>query len=158
MNWIQGAIDGVEVRKPARFADARGWLSEVFRSDEAPPDRVPAMGYVSVTHPGMERGPHEHLEQTDVFGFCGPGRFLVRMWDARKDSRTFGTMMTLAAGEDSPAVVVVPPGVVHGYRNVSTVDAWVLNLPNRLYAGKGRRSPVDERRYENVPDSGFSLD
>ena len=158
MKWTEGDIEGVDVRASARHADSRGWLIEVFRSDEMQPDLAPLMGYVSVTHPGVARGPHEHKEQTDLFGFVGPGTFKIKMWDNRKASPTYGHTRTLVVGEKNPVVVVVPPGVVHGYRNVSPVDAFVLNFPNRLYAGKGKKSPVDEVRHENEANPDFRMD
>ena len=42
--------------------------------------------------------------------------------------------------------VWIPPGVVHAYRNVGTIPGLVFNSPNRLYAGYGKREPVDEIR------------
>jgi dTDP-4-dehydrorhamnose 3,5-epimerase len=54
-------------------------------------------------------------------------------------------------------IVTVPPRVVHGYTNVSDGDAWVLNFPNRLFAGEGKKSPVDEVRHEDADDSEFSM-
>jgi dTDP-4-dehydrorhamnose 3,5-epimerase len=54
--------------------------------------------------------------------------------------------------------VIVPPGVVHAYRNVGTIAGWVFNAPNRLYAGPGKREPVDEIRHENQAESLYRLD
>ena len=34
----------------------------------------------------------------------------------------------------------------------------VVNLPNRLYAGQGKKEPVDEIRHEADPQSIFVLD
>jgi dTDP-4-dehydrorhamnose 3,5-epimerase len=53
--------------------------------------------------------------------------------------------------------VVVPPGVVHGYKNVGSADAFVLNFPNQLYAGTGKTEPVDEIRHEEI-ESPFKFD
>ena len=151
-------IDGVEIRPLRRLDDKRGWLTEVFRSDEVGPELLPAMAYVSVTRPGMSRGPHEHLHQTDMFCFVGPGEFEVSLWDNRAESPTFGNSQTFRVGEGDPAVLVIPPGVVHAYRNVGKVDAMVINLPNRLYRGKGRSEPVDEIRHEEDAGTAFRLD
>ena len=157
MEWSEGPIEGVDVRPLERRADDRGWLSETFRTDELPAELVPAMGYVSATRPGVTRGPHAHVEQTDMFVFTGPGTFRVRLWDDRVESPTQGNVMTIEVGEKRPAVVVVPPGVVHGYTNIGQCDAWALNFPNRLYAGSGRQQPVDEIRYEGRSDHPFSM-
>ena len=72
------------------FTDPRGWLVELFRNDLVPPQFHPVMAYVSMTKPGVARGPHEHVDQADYFCFTGPSTFRVYLWDARKGSPTFG--------------------------------------------------------------------
>jgi dTDP-4-dehydrorhamnose 3,5-epimerase len=138
--------------------DQRGWLAELYREDELPPEQHPVMVYVSETLPGVSRGPHEHVEQTDYFAFLGPGDFLLYLWDARHDSPTRGPRMKTAVGQSNPQCVIVPPGVVHAYKNISPTPGWVFNGPNRLYAGPGKREPVDEIRHENQAESPFRLD
>ena len=157
MEWIEGEIDGVEVRPLAKHCDERGWLAELFRDDELPEANRPAMCYVSVTHPGQARGPHEHRSQSDLFAFPGPGTFRLKLWDNRESSSTRGCFQEVLAGGENPTLVIVPPGVAHGYRNVGECDAYVVNLPNRLYRGEGRSSDVDEIRYENGENTPFSL-
>lgn len=151
-------IDGVIVRRPQRYADARGFLCEFFRNDEIPAAHQPFMGYLSVTNPGTSRGPHEHIDQCDYFFFPGPGEFLVVLWDRRMDSSTRGKRMVLEAGESDPATVIVPPGVVHAYSCISRHAGTVINIPNRLYRGQGKRLPVDEIRYEDDPANPFITD
>lgn len=155
--WKDGDIDGLVFRAAVKHTDERGWLAEIFRSDEVPDDTMPAMSYVSVTLPGVTRGPHKHNSQTDMFGFFGPGTFRIRFWDDRDGSPTRGNRVTKEVGEDNPTIAVVPPGIVHGYTNISEIEAWVMNFPNRLFAGEGRREPVDEVRYEDIPDHPFSM-
>ena len=53
---------------------------------------------------------------------------------------------------------VVPPGIIHAYKNVSTQVGVVFNGPNRLYAGHGRAEPVDEIRHEDDAGSPYRLD
>ena len=78
-----GPIDGVTFRPLAPHKDHRGWLIELYREDELPAEQHPVMAYVSETLPGVARGPHEHVDQTDYFAFLGPGEFLLYLWDAR---------------------------------------------------------------------------
>ena len=84
------AIKGVRLAQVKRYTDSRGWLVETFRTDwlETPDlqPALPAMAYVSLTHPGVARGPHEHSDQTDYLGFLGPSTFKVRLWDNRPGS------------------------------------------------------------------------
>jgi dTDP-4-dehydrorhamnose 3,5-epimerase len=158
LTFRAGVIAGVVIKPLRRFGDARGWLSEIFRQDEIAPEAMPVMGYVSMTLPGVTRGPHEHVEQTDLFAFVGPGTFRIVLWDARPDSPTYGVRQELLAGADAPHAVLVPPGVVHAYRNVSSENGLVFNVPNRLYAGPGRKHKVDEIRHEDRTDGLYSLD
>ena len=158
MQFQPGPIDGVEITSLTFFSDDRGWLAELYRSDEVNGDSSPAMGYISVTKGGVSRGPHEHQDQSDRFCFAGPGTFELRMWDNRPNSATFSNCQTILVGEAHPAVVVIPPGVVHGYRNIGEADAMVINLPNRLYGGEGRKEQVDEIRHESTARSPFQMD
>jgi len=151
-------IEGVVIRELKHHADRRGWLMELFRQDELDPEYHPVMSYVSMTLPGVARGPHEHADQADCFGFIGPSTFRLYMWDNRPESPSYRKRATFEFGEASPAMVIVPKGVVHAYRNIGSVEGVVYNAPNRLYAGQGRRQPVDEIRHEDDPDSPYQLD
>ena len=151
-------IEGVVVRDLTRYEDSRGWLMELFRSDELAPEVLPVMSYISMTLPGVARGPHEHRHQTDYFAFPGPSTFKVYLWDTRPGSPTRGLRDVVLAGEENPRVVIVPPRVVHAYRNVGGRGGLVVNFPNRLFRGEGRREEVDETRYEDMEDSPYVLD
>src|SRR5215207_2904779 len=118
MTFQDGTIDGV-IWKPLTFyRDARGWLCELFRHDELPPEFHPVMAYMSMTEPGVARGPHEHIDQADYFCFIGPSNFKVYLWDTRASSATKGIKQVLVVGQDQPMMMIVPPGVVHAYKNV----------------------------------------
>jgi dTDP-4-dehydrorhamnose 3,5-epimerase len=52
----------------------------------------------------------------------------------------------------------VPPGVVHAYKNIGQDNGIVFNAPNRLYAGEGKKTQVDEIRHEEAEGSLYSLD
>jgi dTDP-4-dehydrorhamnose 3,5-epimerase len=116
------------------------------------------MAYLSMTEPGVARGPHEHAEQADCFAFLGPSNFKVYLWDNRSQSPTSGVSQTAIVGLDKPMLLIVPPGVVHAYKNIGFEPGLVFNCPNRLYKGPGRQNPVDEVRHENEAHSFFRLD
>src|SRR5262245_7034932 len=142
-----GEIQGVIVKKLSKWDDDRGWLTELFRNDDLEDEFHPAMAYISCTMPGVTRGPHEHIDQADLFCFIGPSNFKLRMWDNRENSETYRCMTTLIVGTDNPVSVLVPKGVVHAYQNIGDVEGIVINCPNRLYAGAGRKEKVDEIRH-----------
>jgi dTDP-4-dehydrorhamnose 3,5-epimerase len=153
-----GEINGVIIRQLKRFNDDRGWLVELFRHDELGSEFYPVMAYMSSTRPGVTRGPHEHVDQADLFCFLGPSNFKLRMWDNRKESTTFRTVMNIVAGEDNPVSVLVPKGVVHAYQNIGTIEGIVVNCPNRLYMGHGKVERVDEIRHEVDPQTVFRME
>lgn len=157
MKWTDAPVNDCTIRSLNKFTDDRGWLAEVFRKDELPTSDHPAMGYLSVTHPGIARGPHEHRHQTDLFIFFD-GAFRLYLWDHRPDSPTCGHRQVINLGAQNPSAVTVPPGVVHAYRNTGNRDAMILNFPNRLYAGEGKAEPVDEIRHEDRTDHHFVMD
>ena len=157
-NFREGEINGVVINKLAKGYDSRGWLAELFRQDNLTEEFFPVMAYISATNRGVTRGPHEHHDQADLFCFIGPSNFKLRMWDNRRDSETYNHVMTLFVGEDNPRAVLVPAGVVHGYQNVGDLEGIVINCPNRLYRGAGRKEEVDEIRHENVGESPFRMD
>ncbi|MGB7328210.1 MAG: dTDP-glucose 4,6-dehydratase [Rubripirellula sp.] len=150
-------FEGVIFNKLGKYEDSRGWLIELFRNDEVPAGNEPVMAYMSQTLPGVSRGPHEHVDQSDLFGFFGPGDFRLYLWDSRKDSPTFGQRFTRIVGATNPQSVIVPPGVVHAYKNISLHPGIVFNAPNRLYAGHGKQEPVDEIRHEEADGSEYQL-
>lgn len=158
MIFEKGTIDGVIIKELKKYVDERGWLCELFRQDEIPGEIFPVMSYVSLTQPGVTRGPHEHVAQWDYFCFLGPANFKVYLWDNRETSATYGKMMVIYAGVDAPKALAVPPGIVHAYKNIGIEPGLVFNAPNKLYAGWGRQEPVDEVRWENDPDSPFKVE
>jgi dTDP-4-dehydrorhamnose 3,5-epimerase len=158
MNFIDADIKDVVVYPLKKFYDDRGWLAELFRHDELAEEFYPAMSYISFTKPGVQRGPHEHVDQADLFCFIGPSTFRLRLWDNRADSPTYMNVMTLDVGEDDPKAVVVPKGVVHGYKNFGRIDGMVINCPNRLYMGEHKKDPIDEIRHEDDRDTIFRMD
>ena len=98
------------------------------------------------------------MEQTDYFCFIGPSNFKLVLWDNRKGSGSYGSKMVVFVGEDNPASVIIPEGVVHAYKNVGSKDGAVMNFPNRLFMGEGKKSKIDEIRHEDDPGSAFKVD
>lgn len=149
-------MNGLVIKKLNKSEDERGWLAEIWREDEI--DFKPAMSYISATKPGIIRGPHEHVHQSDCFIFVGPGSFELHLWDRRENSDTNGEYIKLEVGADNPTMVIVPPGVVHGYKCVSKNDGYCINLPDKLFKGKGKKEEVDEIRWEDDASSPYKID
>jgi len=148
-------IKGVIINQLTKNSDERGWLVELFRRDGLDFDAV--MAYASLTNPGVIRGPHEHKAQSDCFVFFGPGTFRLYLWDARQNSATPGENLVLEVGENNPCLVIVPPGVIHGYKCISDYPALSVNLPDKLYKGINKEQAIDEIRWENKADSPYKI-
>lgn len=148
-------IKDVIVKELKKYEDQRGWLAEIYRNDEG--GYQPVMGYVSLTNEGVVRGPHEHVYQSDCFVFVGPGTFELHLWDRREGSETYGEYIKAEVGEANPAMVIVPPGVVHGYKCVKG-PAYSINLPDKLYKGVNKAEEIDEVRWEEREDSPYKID
>jgi dTDP-4-dehydrorhamnose 3,5-epimerase len=147
---------GVIVKKINKYEDPRGWLAEFYREDEI--NYRPAMAYVSLTKPGIVRGPHEHREQADYFVFLGPGDFVIHLWDGRENSPTKGEYQKFEVGANNPSLVIVPSGVVHGYKCVSSEGGLCINLADKLYKGENKKEEVDEIRWEQREDSPYKIE
>ena len=154
----QGPIQGLVVSDLRKHTDDRGWLMELFRHDELAEEFHPRMAYISESLPHVQRGPHEHVDQADLFCFIGPSNFQMRLWDNRSGSETYRNVMTLVVGEDNPKSVLVPKGIVHAYRTVGNGMGIVINFPNRLFMGPERNEEVDEIRHEDDPNTIFRFD
>lgn len=148
-------IKGVKIKKLNKFTDERGWLMEIFRKDED--NYIPQMSYISVTKPRVVRGPHEHKHQADCFVFPGPGSFELHLWDRRKNSESYEEYFSIICGEDNPSMIIVPAGVVHGYKCISDHEALCINLPDKLYKGVDKKEEIDEIRWEEDPNSPYII-
>ena len=158
----------VYLKSLSTYKDDRGSLTEMLRLDEMPgpppddPPLGPPMAYLSWTHEGQVRGPHEHEKQFDYFVFAGPGVFELYLWDNRRPpghedyDGIFVTVGDPEVLEAKPAAVIVPPGVVHGYKCIAG-PGLVINMPNALYKGWNQEEEVDEIRHEDDPDSPFKI-
>ncbi|KKP39347.1 MAG: dTDP-4-dehydrorhamnose 3,5-epimerase, dTDP-4-dehydrorhamnose 3,5-epimerase [Candidatus Peregrinibacteria bacterium GW2011_GWF2_33_10] len=148
-------MDGVKIIPLKKYTDDRGFVIETYRCDEV--DHKGAMTYNSFSHFRVIRGPHEHIYQSDYFQFSGPGDFEMYLWDNRKNSKTFGEHIKMTVGESNPTSILVPPGVVHGYKCISKNGAWYFNSPDKLYKGILKKDEVDEIRHEHDKNSKFKI-
>jgi dTDP-4-dehydrorhamnose 3,5-epimerase len=155
MTFKEGLIQGVEIRPLVKYKDERGWLGEIWRQDELDKNLWPVMSYVSLTHKGIVRGPHEHKKQTDIFLFLDNYHFCLYLWDNRSGSKTYEYKYKMVLEET--VLIIVPPGVVHAYKNIGEENGLIINFPDRLYKGQGKKEAVDEIRYENETKSPYRL-
>jgi dTDP-4-dehydrorhamnose 3,5-epimerase len=163
---IEKGIEGVVIKPYIQtqnlFSDLRGDTFEVHRSDFDEKIILPQACVVTYTRFGVIRGPDEHFFTNDYFAFVGPGNFTFYLWENRgnkKSSEFYHKRMDILVGQDNPVNILVPPGVVHGFQSISYQGGWCINLPDKLYRGRLKKSlDVDEIKYGANPNSIFRID
>jgi dTDP-4-dehydrorhamnose 3,5-epimerase len=124
-------IDGVIVKKLKVVADERGYLMEMLRADD-PFFRKFGQAYLTVAYPGVVKGWHYHKVQTDHF-VCVKGMIKVALYDNREESSTKGRVGEFFIGERNPAILTIPPGVVHGFKATGPESGYLINIPSEPY-------------------------
>jgi len=137
---------GVSLRRPARHVDQRGDLAEIFRRDwDVGPD--PVQWNLVRNRPNTLRGVHAHVRHSDYL-MVVTGQMRLALKDIRSDSLTLGLAAELDLCADDLCVVIIPPGVAHGFH--------CLHEAVHLYAVTDYWSPSDELGCAwNDPDLGF---
>ena len=132
-NSLQDAIAGVRVREMKNVVKSGGdILCEVFRRDWVLDDGDVDQVFQSVMNPGSISAWHLHRFTTDRL-FASHGLVQIVLFDGRQDSATHGRINEFRFGAVRPALLVIPPGVFHGVRNISPEPALLLNLVNQAY-------------------------
>lgn len=152
--WRAPHIDGVEFRPTRPVPHEDGFVTEVARRDWPAIDADITQVHVSSTLPGRVRAWGLHLASTDRL-FVVSGLVSIVVHDRRNGSATFGTTAEYRVSERNPGIVIIPPGVHHGWKNIGTEEAFVLNLPSVPYDHEGPDAldlPYDDpRASELVP-------
>ncbi|MEX2681145.1 MAG: dTDP-4-dehydrorhamnose 3,5-epimerase family protein [Candidatus Sigynarchaeota archaeon] len=133
---IKEPLSHVQVLKIVPREDDRGMLLKDIQSINLPKDEngtVMFGEHYNVLNPvPMIRGFHAHRELWDYFCIVlGKAKFVLV--DARrsingKDNPTYGCINEYYLSDRSPGVLVVPPGVYHGWKSL---------VPNTLLSSTG---------------------
>ena len=136
-------IDGVKTKTLRLLPDERGWLLEILRADDEELFATFGQVYVSATYPGVVKAWHYHQRQIDNFA-CVAGMIKLVLIDTRPGSQTEGTVNEFFVGTQNPTLVQVPNLVYHGWKNIGSDIALVVNVPTEPY----RDGDPDEYRLE----------
>lgn len=144
-----GLIDGITIEPQAIWPDDRGYFFEVGRIGRGLIAGFPSESTqisATVTYPGAIKAFHYHAHQTDCW-VPTAGMLQVALIDLRERSRTFGAKNTLYVGMLRPWMLLIPPGIAHGYKVIGTGPASLTYVTNRHYdpADEGR-IPYDDSR------------
>lgn len=125
VDGIEGAVLFVLDRHP----DERGSFTEVFRESDLGGGFVQANH--SKTRAGVLRGLHFHVRQSDAW-YVVAGEAEVGLADLRRGAAGVRTAVVPLSG-DAPRVLLIPPGVAHGFAAKTDVD--LLYWVDRYYDG-----------------------
>lgn len=143
-------IEGVVVRDVSHVPTANGFLTELLRTDWMPQsNRAIEHVFQQTFDPGTVSAWHAHADTTDRM-FCVSGRMLVALYDGRKNSPTEGKLATYRVGTIRPALIVIPPGVWHGVKNIGAEPAILINMCDHPYRHADPdhwREPQDSPRF-----------
>jgi len=139
-------IKDVKVVPLTAHVDDRGYLIEILRCTDEHFTQFGQVYVVGDVTRGTIRAFHKHQELWDWFFIShGSAKFALR--DDRPESPTYGEMQTIVTGQRNPALVVVPPGVYHGWMALED-DTQMISTASHVY----NREKPDEVR---VPPDSF---
>ena len=141
-------IEGVVLSPLRRFRDDGGSMTELARLERG---AVRGLGgfeaaqvNLSTLAPGAIKAFHVHRQQTDAWFVPPAHRVLLVLLDVRHGSPTSGARMRLLLGDGDSTLVLIPPGVAHGCRNVGRDDATIVYFTDRHFDPSPERT--DEGR------------
>lgn len=136
-------IAGVEVRPLRQIPDERGKVMHMLRRDD-PWFRGFGEIYFSVVYPGVVKGWHLHRRMTLNYAVI-QGMIKLVLYDDREGCPTRGEVQEIFTGEESYALVTIPPGVWNGFKGVGVKPAIVANCATEPHSADEilRRDPSD---------------
>ena len=142
-------IEGVEVIKLEPHVDDRGYLIEILRATDKYFTKFGQVYIVGDVSRGTIRAFHKHNVLWDFF-FISHGTAKFAFYDDRPESPTYKKMFTVVIGEKNPSLIVVPPGVFHGWMALED-DTQLISIASEVY----NREKPDEVR---VPPNSFGYE
>ena len=142
-------IDGVQVIPLESHVDDRGYLIElVHGSDEFLP-KFGQVYFVCSVARNTIRAFHKHEVLWDYF-FISSGSAKFALRDDRPTSPTYEAMMTVVTGVHNPTLLVIPPGIFHGWMALED-NTHLISTASEEY---NRENPDEVR----VPPDSWAYD
>ncbi len=126
--------------------DDRGYLIEIVRASDPYLTKFGQVYLVGNLTKNTIRAFHKHLVMWDLF-FINHGAAKFVLVDDRPESATYKEMNTIVASDRNPSMIVVPPGVFHGWMSLQD-DTQMISTATEVYV----RDKPDEVR---VPPDSF---
>lgn len=128
----QTLIDGVSLKEVRNVPKGNGSLTELYRRDWGFDDRpLEHVFAVTLTPRGISAW-HAHAVTSDRL-FVIAGLVRIVLYDARRNSPTYGMLNQFKLGTIRPGLLLVPPKVWHGIQNVGEGSAMLINMTDIAY-------------------------
>jgi dTDP-4-dehydrorhamnose 3,5-epimerase len=125
-------LAGVQFRPTRPVPHEDGHVTEVARTSWDALANPIVQVHTTTTFAGRIRAWGLHPLGTDRL-FVVTGLVRLVLFDGRKDSPTFGRLNEFVVSEKNPGLLIVPPNVYHGWKNIGTTEAIIINMPDRMY-------------------------
>jgi dTDP-4-dehydrorhamnose 3,5-epimerase len=109
-----------------------GHLTEVARASWDVIGGPIVQVHVTTTLPGRHRAWGLHQRSTDRL-FVVQGLVKIAVFDGRLDSPSYGGLNEFIVSEKNPGLLVIPPNLYHGWKNIGTSEAIIINMPTSMY-------------------------
>lgn len=130
--WRNAPIEGVIFRPTRAVPHEDGTVAEIARTVWPEITQPIVHVHVTTTEPGRVRAWGLHQESTDRL-FVVKGLVSIVVYDGRIDSPTRGCLNEWKVSERNPGLVVIPPNLYHGWKNIGTSEAFIINMPSSAY-------------------------
>ena len=124
-------IEGVKLKDLKVIPDERGRLIEILRADDELFEKFGQV-YMTTAYPGVVKAWHYHKLQTDNMTVI-KGMMKIVIYDARKDSPTYGEVNEFFLGDHNFKLIQIPKMIYHGFKCISQEEAIVINIPTQPY-------------------------
>lgn len=124
-------IDGVVITTLKVVPNERGRLMELQRADDP---GFPGFGqaYVTQSFAGVVKAWYRHRTQCDqIAAIIGLAKLVL--YDDRSAGPTKGAISEIVFGELAPKLVLIPPGVWHGFKAIGPESAFFVHLNDRAF-------------------------
>jgi dTDP-4-dehydrorhamnose 3,5-epimerase len=146
-------IDGLLLVRLDVREDERGYLYEIIHENDFFIPRIGQVYVVGDPARGAIRAFHKHRELHDWFCLVrGSAKFAFV--DDRPASPTYRNVDALVISGRRPTLIVVPPGVYHGWMSLED-DTIMLSVASHVY---DRENPDEERVSPHAFDELFGRD
>jgi dTDP-4-dehydrorhamnose 3,5-epimerase len=125
-------IAGLEFRPTRPVPHEDGHVTEVARASWEMLGKPLVQVHITTTLPGRIRAWGLHQTGTDRL-FVAFGLIKIVVFDGREDSPTSGRLNEFLVSERNPGLLIIPPDVYHGWKNIGTAEAIIINMPDTMY-------------------------